>query len=163
AGHDALGDDPRRHAALYPRRARRRCDPRARPRARRGHRRAADDRRNARHLALALRERRHARGAHRRAVPGRDVGPADGVARLPRADPPRDLARHESGRPDHRATVRATAGGPLMTTPDRAAFSLTPTPQLRRRKLVGRIVEGSMYLSALAAIFVLGAVVWAVV
>jgi phosphate transport system permease protein len=50
-----------------------------------------------------------------------------------------------------------------MTTPDRAAFSLAPTAQLRRRKLVGRIVEASTLLAAIAAVFVLGAVVWAVV
>jgi len=50
-----------------------------------------------------------------------------------------------------------------MTTPDRAAFSLAPTAQLRRRKLVGRIVEASMLLAAVAAVFVLGAVVWAVI
>jgi phosphate transport system permease protein len=50
-----------------------------------------------------------------------------------------------------------------MTTPDRTAFSLAPTAHLRRRKLVGRIVEASMLLAAAGAVFVLGAVVWAVV
>ena len=40
ARHDALGDDPRRRAAVHARRSRRGGDPRPRPRARRGDRRA---------------------------------------------------------------------------------------------------------------------------
>jgi phosphate transport system permease protein len=50
-----------------------------------------------------------------------------------------------------------------MSAVARTPSSLTPTPQLRRRKLVGRMVEAMMLLAAVAAVFVLGAVVWAVV
>jgi phosphate transport system permease protein len=46
---------------------------------------------------------------------------------------------------------------------DRAAFSLEPTRQLRRRKVVNRIVEIAMLAAALAAIAVLGLVIAAVV
>jgi len=50
-----------------------------------------------------------------------------------------------------------------MEAAGRTPHSLAPTPQLRRRKLVGRLVEASTLLAALAAVFVLGAVVWSVV
>ena len=46
---------------------------------------------------------------------------------------------------------------------ERAAFSLEPTRQLRRRKLINRIVEIAMLLAALAAIAVLVLVIAAVV
>ena len=49
-----------------------------------------------------------------------------------------------------------------MSTVDRVAQSLAPTRQLRRRKIVGRAAEASMFLAALTAVFVLAAVVWAV-
>jgi phosphate transport system permease protein len=45
---------------------------------------------------------------------------------------------------------------------DRAQFSLAPTRQLRRRKVVNRIVEVVMLGAALAAVAVLVLVVWAV-
>jgi len=45
----------------------------------------------------------------------------------------------------------------------REGFSLSPTPQLRRRKAVGKLVELSMLAAALAAVAMLGVVVWSVV
>jgi phosphate transport system permease protein len=50
-----------------------------------------------------------------------------------------------------------------MAVVERQPHSLRPTAQLRRRKLVGRIVEASMYLAALAAVAVLALVVGSVI
>jgi phosphate transport system permease protein len=49
-----------------------------------------------------------------------------------------------------------------MSAVERMPRSLAPSPQLRRRKLVGRLVEASMVLAAAAAVAVLVAVVWSV-
>jgi phosphate transport system permease protein len=51
----------------------------------------------------------------------------------------------------------------MAAVPERDGFSLAPTPQLRRRKLVGRAVEASMLAAALAAVAVLALVVASVV
>jgi phosphate transport system permease protein len=42
-----------------------------------------------------------------------------------------------------------------MSSVERAGFSLSPTPQLRRRKLTGLAVESAMLLAALAAVAIL--------
>jgi phosphate transport system permease protein len=49
-----------------------------------------------------------------------------------------------------------------MSTPQSARYSLRPTAQLRRRKLVNHAMEALGTLAALAAVAVLGLVVWAV-
>ena len=50
-----------------------------------------------------------------------------------------------------------------MTAIEHDRFSLQPTPQLRRRKVYGRIAEGAMLLAALAAVAALALVVGSVV
>jgi phosphate transport system permease protein len=50
----------------------------------------------------------------------------------------------------------------MEASSDRAGFSLTPTRQLRRRKIVGKIVELAMFAAALAAVGMLGLVAWSV-
>jgi phosphate transport system permease protein len=50
-----------------------------------------------------------------------------------------------------------------VSTPQHQRFSLKPTGQLRRRKLVNRLMEVIGTLAALSAVAILGLVVWAVV
>jgi phosphate transport system permease protein len=51
----------------------------------------------------------------------------------------------------------------MAAAPDRERFSLAPTGQLRRRKLVGKVVETAMLAAAVAAVAVLGLVVASVI
>jgi phosphate transport system permease protein len=50
-----------------------------------------------------------------------------------------------------------------LSAPARQQYSLRPTAQLRRRKLVNKLMEALATLAALAAVGALGLVVWAVV
>src|SRR5207245_5397626 len=119
------------------------------------------DRRHTRHPPLAVPGRRHAGKPDRRAVPGRSVESAHRLARLPRGDPARDLARRESGGAADRAPLRVPADGRVVSAAATTGL-LTPGARLRRRKLVNRAMGGVGTLAPLAAGGVLGLCVYSV-
>src|SRR5439155_18612628 len=136
----------------------------SRPRAgnRRGDRRHPGDRRRLGHQVVAVRDRRHAGQPDRRPVPGSDHQAPDLLALLPRRDPARDRAGDEPARPGDRPPLPRRADERELMATEQPRPMLRGDARVRRRRIVNRLAEAGATVAALAAVFVLGIVVWSV-